>query len=104
MCWYESNTDWYSSLRNRPLSTNMQCRFLPMAWCSNTAATDESTPPDNPNTTLSSPNFSFNAAMVVSTKLSGVQSCAHPQISTKKFFSNCLPSTLCVTSGWNWMP
>src|ERR1700709_1022111 len=99
MCWYESRTDWYSSLRNKPLSTNMQCRFLPIAWCNNTAATDESTPPDKPKTTLSSPNFSCTAAMVVSMKESGVQSCEHPQISTKKFCSNCLPSILWVTSG-----
>ena len=44
-------------------------------------------------------SFSLSAAMVVSTNESGVQSCLHPQMSTKKFCSNCLPSILCVTSG-----
>src|SRR5476651_1802461 len=103
MCLYESSTCSYSSLRKRPLSTKIQCRLAPIAWCSNTAATDESTPPDKPKTTLSSPSFSFNAAMVVSTNESGVQSCLQWQISTKKLCSNCLPSVLCVTSGGNCM-
>src|SRR4051812_43497210 len=98
MCLYESKTDSYSSLRNKPLSTNIQCRLAPMAWCSNTAATDESTPPDNPNTTLSSPNLAFSSAIVVSMNESGVQSWLQPQTSTRKFCSNCLPSVLWVTS------
>ena len=37
-----------------------------MALCNKTAATEESTPPDNPKTTLSSPTVSFILATVVS--------------------------------------
>lgn len=40
--------------------------FLPMALCSSTAATDESTPPESPSTTLSSPSFSCNSRTVAS--------------------------------------
>ena len=41
-----------------------------MALCSSTAATDESTPPESPSTTLSSPSFSRSSRTVASTKLS----------------------------------
>ena len=63
-----------------------------MALCSSTAATDESTPPDRPSTTLSLPSFSRSSRTVDSTKLSEVHDCVQPQIPTTKFFSNCLPS------------
>ena len=57
-----------------------------------TAATEESTPPESPKTTLSFPTFSLIAATVLSTKESGVHVCATPAILTKKFSNNCLPS------------
>ena len=63
-----------------------------MALCSSTAATDESTPPESPSTTLSSPSFSCNSRTVASTKLSDVHSCLQPQIPATKFFSRCVPS------------
>ena len=52
----------------------MQYKLLPIALSNKTAATEESTPPDKPKTTLSSPNFSLNLETVLSTKESGVQS------------------------------
>ena len=63
-----------------------------MALCSSTAATDESTPPERPSTTLSPPSFSRSSRTVVSTKLSEVQLCEQPQMPTTKFFSSCVPS------------
>ena len=77
----------------------MQCKFLPIALCNKIAATLLSTPPERPKTTLSLPNFSFKAAIVVSTKASAVQSCEQAQILTRKFSNNSFPSVLCVTSG-----
>ena len=70
----------------------MQCKLLPIALCKSTAATDESTPPDNPRITLSSPTCAFNCLQVSSTNESGVQSPEHPQISTTKFFIKSFPS------------
>ena len=46
----------------------MQVKFLPIALFSNTAVTDESTPPERAKITLSSPNCSFNSATVDSIK------------------------------------
>jgi len=77
----------------------MQCKFSPMALCNNTAATVESTPPDNPKITLSFPILSLNSATVVSTKESGVHVCDTPAIFTKKFSNNFLPSVEWYTSG-----
>ena len=54
---YCSNTSSNSFLRSKPLFTKMQYRFLPIALCNNIAATEESTPPDNPRTTLSFPTL-----------------------------------------------
>ena len=64
-----------SSFLNSPLFTNIQYRFFPIALCNNIAATVESTPPDNPSTTLSSWILDFKSATVSSTNESGVQSC-----------------------------
>ena len=75
-----------------------------MALCSSTAATEESTPPESPSTTLSSPSFSRSSRTVASTKLSDVHSCLQPQMPATKFFSSCVPSVEWYTSGWNWMP
>ena len=63
-----------------------------MARCSSTAATVESTPPERPSTTLSSPSFSRRSRTVDSTKLSGVHDCAQPQMPTTKLRSSCVPS------------
>ncbi len=88
-----------SFLRNKPLFTKIQYKFLPIALCNNTAATVESTPPERPKTTLSFPTCFFIAATVLSTKESGVHVCATPAILTKKFSKSCFPSFEWYTSG-----
>ena len=52
----------------------MQYKLFPIALFNKTAATDESTPPDKPRTTLSFPICFFRLEIVLSTKESGVQS------------------------------
>src|ERR1035437_4925302 len=99
MCLYDSSTFSNSSLRNKPLSTKMQYKFLPIALCNNTAAMLESTPPLKPNTTLSLPIFCFKLFTEVSTNESGVQFAAQPQIFKQKFFSKIPPSVEWYTSG-----
>ena len=54
-----------------------------MALLSNTAATEESTPPDKPKTTLSLPNCSRRLVMVLSMNEAGDQSFLHPHICKK---------------------
>ncbi len=52
----------------------MQWRFSLIALWIKTAATVESTPPERPRITLSSPTFSLISEIVFSEKTSGVQS------------------------------
>ena len=63
-----------------------------MALCSNTAATVESTPPDNPSTTLSFNIVFFKLFTVSFTNVEGVQSCLQPAILTKKLCKICFPA------------
>ncbi len=58
----------------------MQVNWLPMALCTSTAATEESTPPESPQITWPVPTFSRIAATVVSMKCAGVQSPRAPQM------------------------
>ncbi len=48
--------------RSRPWSTNTQVRRSPIARWISAAATDESTPPDSPSSTSSSPTCARTAA------------------------------------------
>ena len=80
-----SCTLWNSFLRRTPLFTKMQVNWLPMALCTSTAATEESTPPERPQMTWPSPTFSRMAATVLSMKWAGVQSPAAPQTLKTKF-------------------
>src|SRR5690554_7962620 len=61
----------------------MQVRFFPMALFSNTAVTDESTPPERARITLSSPKVSFSSFTVASMNDAGVQSFFTPQMARK---------------------
>ena len=54
-----SSTSSPSFFLSKPWSTNIQVKFLPIALCNKTAATDESTPPDNAHNAFLSPIFSF---------------------------------------------
>ena len=65
-----------------------------MALFSNTAATDESTPPDKPRTTLSLPIIFLRSYIVLSTNELAVQLGLISEILTKKFFNNFFPSEL----------
>ena len=58
-----------------------------MALDKSPAATEESTPPDN----------------VLSTKESILHVPAHPHTPLTKLWSILLPSSVCSTSGWNWI-
>ena len=82
----------------------MQVKFLPIAFESKTAATDESTPPDRAHNAFLSPIFSFNFAILSSTKEDIIQSPEHLQILNKKFLITCVPFIELLTSGWNWIP
>ena len=52
-----------SPSRSRPWSTNTHCSWSPIASCSSTATTDESTPPDRPQITLPLPTWARIWAM-----------------------------------------
>ena len=72
----------------------MQCKLLPIAFCKRTAATEESTPPDKPKITLSSPILVCKSEIVRSIKESGVQDCSRLQIFLKKFSRIIFPSVV----------
>ena len=63
-----------------------------MAFESITAATDESTPPDNAHKTLPSPTFSRIALIDSSTNESILQSPEHWQIPRTKLYNIFVPS------------
>ena len=73
----------------------------PTALESKTAATEESTPPDNAQRTLPFPTLSRICRTDSSTNESIRQSPAHPHTSSTKFESIFVPSSVCSTSGWN---
>ena len=96
-----SSTSSPSFLRSKPWSTKIQVKFLPIALESKTAATDESTPPDRAHNAFLSPIFSFNFAILSSTKEDIIQSPEHLQILNKKFLITCVPFIELLTYGWN---
>ena len=104
ICLYRPTTSSYSFLRSNPVSTNIHVKRSPIAKLRSCAATDESTPPDRPSITRSSPNCSRREATVLSMKEAGVQSPLHPQMFLTKLDNMRLPSTEWYTSGWNCMP
>jgi hypothetical protein len=61
-----------SCQRSRPVSTNTQVSWSPMALCSSAATTDESTPPDRPRITSSLPTCARTRAIWSSMMLSAV--------------------------------
>ena len=93
-----------SSLRSRPWSTKTQVSCLPTALCTNTAATEESTPPDNAQRTFLSPTASLISAILRCAKLLIVQSPLTPQTSNRKLEIILRPNGVCSTSGWNCTP
>src|SRR3712207_7819482 len=79
--------------------TGVQTCALPIS-----AATDESTPPDNAQITFLSPTVSFIFFICSSAKEDIDQSPFSLQTSNKKFLSICFPNKVCSTSGWNCTP
>ena len=90
-----------SPSRSRPWSTKMQVSWSPIAAWISTAATEESTPPDNPQMTRPVPTCSRMRAIWASRKPAMVQSPRQPATSWVKLRSNCAPCGVCTTSGWN---
>ena len=74
-----------SFLRKSPWSTKIQVKFLPIAFESKTAATEESTPPDNAHKAFLSPIFSFKLLIVSCVNELITQSAEQLQILNKKF-------------------
>ena len=68
------------------------------------ATTEESTPPESPQTTCPSPTFSRQAATALSMNAAIFQSPLHPQTARRKLRRMSLPSGVCETSGWNCTP
>ncbi|MNE39159.1 hypothetical protein D3C80_1330930 [compost metagenome] len=93
-----------SCRRSRPLSTNTQVSWSPMALCSSAATTDESTPPDRPSRTLSVPTWARTWAMASSAIFDGVHRASHSQMSRMKRDRMRPPCLVWVTSGWNCTP
>ena len=85
--------------RNKPWSTNTHVNWSPMARCIKAAATDESTPPDKPKITSSSPTCWRINSTASATWSRITQSGFAPQISRTKRLSMAWPCTVCVTSG-----
>ena len=84
MPWWRRNvsTTWSPSpSRMSPVSTNTQVSCGPTALCTSAAATAESTPPDSPQITRSSPTCSRIAATEVSMIDVIVHVGRHPQAS-----------------------
>ena len=81
-----------SSSRSRPLSTKMQVSRSPIALCSSTAATVESTPPDKPADDAAVADRARESAPTLSsTNDAIVQSPRQPQTSNAKLRRICSP-------------
>ena len=75
-----ASTSSPSFFLSKPWSTNTQVNCFPIAFDNKTAATDESTPPDNAHKALPFPTFSLISSIVFSTNESIFQSPEHLQM------------------------
>ena len=80
-----------SFLRISPWSTNTHVSWSPIARCTSSAATLESTPPESPQITRPSPTWARIAATCSSMIDSGLHVRAQPQISSRNVVSTCWP-------------
>ncbi len=86
------------------MSTNTQVRRSPIARCTSSAATAESTPPDSAQITRPfGPTCSRTRSVASSTKDRAFQSRRQPQAS-RKLTRTFVPSSEWTTSGWNSIP
>ena len=93
-----------SFLRISPWSTKTHVSWSPIARCTSSAATDESTPPLSPQMTLPSPTWSRMRAICSSTIEAADHAMSQPQTSPRKRLRMSCPYGVWTTSGWNWMP
>ncbi len=82
---------------------NTHCSFPLTARFRSTDATEESTPPETPHSTLPS-ILPESSVMVSSRKLLMLQLFLAPQTLKTKLDSIALPFSVWATSGWNWTP
>jgi hypothetical protein len=82
----------------------MQVNCSPMASWISTAATEESTPPESPQTTRREPTWARILAIAWSRNAAMVQSPAQPATLWVKLASSLAPSGVWTTSGWNITP
>ena len=73
-----------SFLRIRPWSTNTQVSWSPIARCTSSAATDESTPPESPQITRPSPTWARMRAIWSSITEAALHVRSQPQMSSRK--------------------
>ena len=73
-----------SPLRIRPWSTNTQVSWSPIARCTSSAATEESTPPERPQITVPSPTCARIRAICSSAIDAALQLRSAPQMSSRK--------------------
>jgi len=99
-----ASTSSRSRSRKRPLSTNTQVSRSPIAWCTSTAATEESTPPESAHSARRSPTCARIRAAASAMNASIVQALAQPQIRWAKLARICAPACVWATSGWNCTP
>ena len=77
----------------------------PIARCTSTAATAESTPPERPQMARRfGPTSARILAISCSTKCPGVQSGSQRQMPNRKLWRISVPRAVCATSGWNNTP
>ena len=75
-----------------------------MARCTSMATTEESTPPERPRITSSSPTCSRMRATASSMMVAGVQRHSQPQMSFDEVLQHARALAGWVTSGWNCTP
>ena len=88
----------------KPWSTNTHVSRSPIARCTSSAATLESTPPESPQIARPSPTWARIASICSSITDLGLQVRSHPHTSSRKFVRTCWPYGVWTTSGWNWIP
>ncbi len=93
-----------SCFRRSPWSTKMHVSRSPMARCTSTAATEESTPPDSPQIAAPSPTCARTRSTVSSMNAPAVHVGRTPHTEKRKFDRISSPRRVCATSGWNWTP
>ena len=90
-----------SCFRSSPVFTKMLVRRFPIARCTSTAATVESTPPLSAQIAHLFPTFSRIAAVVSSINAAPLHFGSALQTRNRKFRSSSVPRSVCFTSGWN---